>query len=110
MNGYDPLGLFPYIQHQVGKIEFTVSGITNPSTDVGKYFTVTTWHNHTGDYYEIDSSYYMFYVEFKTGSILINEIKPNSSMIYATDGTYFFQFTPEHDVLTDMILTIELPI
>ena len=52
----------------------------------------------------------MFYVEFKTGSILINEIKPNSTMIYATDGTYFFKFTPEHDVLTDMILTIEFPI
>ena len=108
-NGYDPIGLFPYIQYQVGKIEFTVSGITNPSTDVGKYFTVTTWHNYTGTFYEIDASYTMFYVEFKTGSILINDIRPNSTMIYSTTGTYYFNFTPENIMTTDMILNIELP-
>ena len=87
-----------------------MSGITNPSTDVGKYFTVTTWHNNTDTFYEIDSSYTMFYVEFNTGSILINEIRPNSTMIYSTTGTYYFKFMPENIVTPDMILTIELPV
>ena len=30
-------------------------------------------------------------------------------MIYSTDGKYYFSFTPEHDITTDMFLYIEIP-
>lgn len=36
----------------------------------------------------------MFYVEFTTGSIQINEITPTSPMTYAKDGSFYFEFIP----------------
>lgn len=91
-----PTGPYPYIQYQVGKIEFTIAGITNPDTDTGKYFTLTSWHYepNANKFYEIDSSYQMFYVEFSTGSIYITSIRPDTPMIYSKDGRFFFDFTP----------------
>jgi hypothetical protein len=75
-----------------------------------KYFTITSWHYHTdGNFYEIDSSYTMFDVSFSVGSITINDIYPDTALIYSTEGNYYFSFTPEHDITTDMILTIDIP-
>lgn len=92
-----------------GRIIFQIAGITNPDTDVIKYFTVASWHQHLGSFYEIDSSFTMFDVEFTTGSITIHDAYPDTAMLYSTEGNYFFSFTPEHEVTTDMYIFIELP-
>jgi hypothetical protein len=42
----------------------------------------------------IDSSYEMFYLEFTSGSVTVNEISPDTSMIYSASGKYYFNFAP----------------
>ena len=71
---------------------------------------MTSWHNVSNDFYEIDSSYQMFYVEFTTGSVLIKKVLPTDPMIYSKTGFYYFEFAPQHQILTDMILTITFPL
>ena len=57
------------------------------------YFTVTTYHDN-GEYYMIDSSYKPFYVEFNAGSVVVDSILPTESMIYSSEGNYYFNFAP----------------
>lgn len=42
--GFDAGTSTPYLQYQVGHITFVLSGITNPDTTDGMYFTVTSYH------------------------------------------------------------------
>lgn len=51
----------------------------------------------------------MFYVEFNTGSVTVDEIRPVTSMIYSTAGNYYFKFAPQHAVATDYVITIQIP-
>jgi hypothetical protein len=90
--GFDPGTTTPYIFEGLN-VKFSIGGITNPSTTDGMYFTVSSYHSQ-GEYYLIDSSYEMFYVEFTAGSVVVDSISPDTSMIYSAAGSYYFNFAP----------------
>jgi len=57
----------------------------------------------------IDESYTPFYIEFTTGSVDVSSIYPTESVIYSSEGNYYFAFTPQHEVDTDYVITIQIP-